>query len=249
MNHYIKRWYLTYQGFFPSSILIMVCFAAFVFGIVPLATKLMPMQEENQKLGSENVGLKAKLQLLNSLDEAELLAEFDETSAAVPGERLIPSILTTLDGVATKGNLAVNELTMGIVGGIATNSASRGPEDKKIGAVIVPFSASIVGTAEQQKQFLDDAISVRRLMRITGFKLSLNEQSALETRYEMEAFYAPFPKTIGSVSEKLTPLSSEETATLEKLKMLPIISQQSGLTGPLPEAKIGETVKEDPFSL
>lgn len=248
MEHQFKRMLTLYSGFIPGIIFFGISILAIVFAIVPLALAIPKTYEDNQQLSQENGSLRAKLKILDSLETESIVQEVNDTTAALPGERHVPSLLATVDATAAKNSLTLVTMSLGATGQIATAGAAKANEDKKLGAAVMPYTVTLQGTVDQQRQFLADIVAVRRLMRVKSFSLTLNAQAAIETQYQLESFYAPFPKTAGNIKQKLVALSTEEQSVLDRVKELPIIAQTLGGTTELPAPNVGIDLRPDPFS-
>ena len=239
-----KKLIKTYKTIIILSGVILISFLCFVVGIVPLAKKSYDLWQSMDALQKNITILSEKISILQSLDDVSLRSNLGSLTDAVPTESSLATIFTTLDGVSGNG-IIVKSFDQTKPGSISTGSAQKlNADSTKVGANILPFSVTVSGPIDQVQNFLTRISQVRRLFKIRGADLTFTTDG-VEARTELNAFYVPFPKSIGGVTSPITPLNDSEQASLAKVSALPLESSYAFVVG-TPSAETGG--KADPFS-
>ena len=212
-------------------------------GVVPLAQKTVSLWQEVTALSSDVTLLSGKASILQLVDEDELRTNVLTLATAVPPDKSLATILTTLDTVSGQSGVAMSDFSLTKPGSIATASAKRLTSDEaKIGANLLPFSVSGVGTFDKVRSFLASVTRVRRVFRIRAFQLT-NSGSLTNVHVDLDAIYLPYPTTVGSVTA-VSNMTAAEEKTISSVGSLPLASQtsQASASGSVPSGKT------DPFS-
>lgn len=223
----ITKFRRTYQSLIISIGVIVFVVIGFLGGIYPASQKVIHLLEQKKALGEERDKLKKKLAILDSLDEQALRADLTTVIAAVPSDKSIPSLFQTVEGLASEAGVALDSISISAVGSVSTQSASGTSSlEKQIGSHLLPFISSLTGGFENIQQFITRVPSVRRLVRIRTFAMSFpKDQQPLNISFEMDAFYEPFPTSLGTQSSPIFEITPKEEQVISTLSQFPIIGQ------------------------
>lgn len=242
MRKYYK-YFRFYKGFLVSGGVLLGAVLLSLFITLPLAQRTSSLFQETNTLSNEIKVLRQKDQLLQSVDETTLQNELASLVAAIPLDKSLPTIFTTLDGLTGKTGVAIDDVALASPGTISTPSAvqaGRGPNNE------VGFSASVKGSADQVLAFTETVHAIRRLFTIKAMDLGVNQNGTINITVGMTGYYLPLKK--GSSSEsQFSLLSQKEETLLRSVMSFPLLSEASTSAGtPIEPLFIG---KEDPFSL
>ena len=237
----------TYQNLIISGVILLFCCVGVLFGVVPAVSKVQSLVGDVQQASDENAALQKKLTVLNSLDETALRSQLSEVISAIPNDKSLPTVFSTLDGLAAQSGVSVSSVNISGDTALASSSAvTLTPEERQLGTRTIPFSVMIEGSLDAIQKFITLAPRVRRLLRTRTFAISFppdNRQIRIEL--EMDAFYEPLPSAIGAPSAAITPLSPVQQAVVTTLSQLPLANSAQIS---LPPPAVGAP-RSNPFSL
>lgn len=245
MQH-AKRILKVYQRVIFLGVVTVFAVIAIITGIVPLAKKVIGLADQVSIMQGDVQALTQKSAVLQGLDEAALRNELVSLSQAIPPDKSLPTVLSTLDGVAGQTGVTIVSFELQKPGSLATQSAAKlTAEETKLSAHILPFTVSVSGTYNQIRSFLSTIGSVRRYFRVNT--LDVNVSGAVTTaRLAINAFYVPYPTAVGAVNQPISPLSAAEQDTITKISNLPLLVQEGFAVGSASASPSGSRV--DPFS-
>lgn len=239
---YILR---TYQSIAISIAVLVFCISAVIGGVIPSVQKVRELFISVSALTKDNTMLKDKTALLDSYSEEDLKQKLVVVLSAVPGDKGLPGLFSTVEAVANTAGVKITDMTV-TGGSVASSSAGKqSASEKKVGSHIIPFTVSVIGTASSIQQFIMLAPTVRRLMRIRLFSILFSKSDAeLTVTLSMDAFYEPYVTPLGSTSSVLTALSTSELEFIDTLSTFPLVGQVSEAA---PATAVTEQ-KSNPFS-
>jgi Tfp pilus assembly protein PilO len=243
----LRHFRQTYQTMIIYIAVILGCGIGYTGGVYPAILKITDLFHEKQQLTQERDVLKDKVSILDSLDENTLRENLSIVLSAVPSDKSIQSLFQTIDGAAASVGIELSDINVAAVGSVSTQAAALGETsvEKHIGAHTVPFSAGVVGSFENIQKFITLAPAIRRLVRIRSFGLQFpKDTTPLRVSLDMDAFYEPFPNTLGVSAQPIFNLTQKELYVLQTIEQFPDYNA-SGLSG-LPTAQIMQ--KLNPFS-
>lgn len=241
----LSRVYRAYQNIVISGIIILFSIVGVIVGVVPATQKILNQFEASSVLAEELDTLQRKIDVLDSLDEEGLRQNLDTVLSAVPGDKSIPTVFNAVEGVAAKAGVTITDMTIAGVGNVSTQSGVQTALEKQLGTRVMPFSVTIQGPISAIQQFIVFTPQVRRLLRLRTFSMTFpKKEEALRVNLQMDAFYEPFPTSLGSVGTIITPLSEKDHALIERVSQFELIS---GVAAVLPPPSLGEG-KVNPFA-
>jgi len=245
----IRRIIRLYQSFIISGVIILFCLIALFVGIIPGSQKIVSMGKAVYEQTKTIQSLEEKINILNTLDEELLQSYVTSAITAVPADKSLGTIFSTIDGLTAQEGVAVEGVSLSSIGSIATESAQKlSTEEQKIGVNIVPFSIVVVGPIEQVRNVVDKAVKIRRLFRIRNFDLSFdNKSGTTRSTIQMDAYYVPFSKSLGKIRDALKPLSDEEIQIMSKISALPLVTREEQVSTESSQVQTGPR-SMDPFS-
>ncbi len=245
----IRRIIRLYQSFIISGVIILFCLIAFFVGIIPGFNKIFSMVKTVYEQTKTVQLLEEKINILNALDEQLLASYATAAISAVPADKSLGTIFSTIDGLTSQEGVAVSGISLSSIGSVATEAAKKlSQEEQKIGVNIVPFSIIVMGPIEQVRNVVEKAVKIRRLFRIRNFDLSFdNKSGTTKSTIQMDAYYVPVPKNMGKISDVLKPLSDDEIQVITKISALPLVTK-SVLIGTESAQVQTEPRSLDPFS-
>ncbi|MEK7141856.1 MAG: type 4a pilus biogenesis protein PilO [Patescibacteria group bacterium] len=245
MDRYIRRFLRIYQGFVISGVILLFGTLGLVFAVIP-GVRATGDLYDSLKAVERDVGvLKGKLALLVALNEEDIRDRLILLVSAVPQEKSVPTIFSTIEGLAQQSGVSIIDLSLTSPGTLASMSAAirASASEKKIGASTLPFVLTASGTYDQIRGFVGKINAIRRIFDVTNFDISISVTGLTQVRLSLTAFYQPLPTKVGSIQAQVTPLSQKEEAILVKIIQYPDVSQ--GFTESLTPLTGG---KRDPFA-
>jgi len=224
----IRRIIRLYQSFIISGVIILFCLIAVFIGIIPGSQKIFGMVKGVYEQTKTVQLLKEKINILNALDTELLQSYATAAISAVPADKSLGTIFSTIDGLTSQEGVAVGGISLSSIGSVATEAAQKlSKEEQQIGVNIVPFSIIVVGPIEQVRNVVEKAVKIRRLFRIRNFDLSFdNTSGTTKSTIQMDAYYVPFPKSLGKISDSLKALSDDEIQIINKISALPLVTRE-----------------------
>ncbi len=220
MERKIKRFIRMNKTLVIYTSLFLVGCAGLFIGLIPSIQKAIALYREVASLQTEVNKIQEKASMLSGIDQAGLENTVEQVLAAIPSDKSVTTLMATVEAVAGKSNLVVTDMSIEGIGSLASGSAKLAtkPEGNTL-TEIVTFQ----GELPQFRNFLADAIRVRRLMRIKSLELTaIPKSTMMNMKLAVEVFYSPLPASIGKATDSLPPLTPKELETLEKLDRYPI---------------------------
>ncbi len=252
MNSY-KKYIRKYQGLAISLGVIIVVVLCVFFGLLPAVTKIKEMRASVSDLSSQVSVLQQKAAILESIDEETYKNYLADLALAVPTDKSLTSLFSTIDGLSRETGVTLSDFTLSRPGTIATESAKRlSNDERKLGSSLLPFTLTVTGTYEQIRKFVEYAVSVRRFFRIRYFSISFDEKKeTISVHMGMDAYYAPLPTNLGSASQSVEGITQSDQSVIEKVMGMAVLGRENDR--PVQTDNWGTTVpaapREDPFSL
>jgi Tfp pilus assembly protein PilO len=211
--------------------------------ILVLKPKLTVIFKSRTKLIADKktlVNLTKKLATLEGLAKVEFTDKVNVALDVLPSDKDVPRNLSVLKKVALNNGLVATNIAISEVGEIATVSAKQ----KSVKGEILPFftlNVTVVGERELIKDFISQLESTAPLMRVKRVSIIQKKTDIPETILEIQAFFLPFPKTIGKPEQQLTAITSEEEKVFGAISGLSFFNNEENL----PNLPVG---KENLFS-
>ncbi|MBI3577587.1 type 4a pilus biogenesis protein PilO [Candidatus Gottesmanbacteria bacterium] len=222
----LKYIWRTYREIIVASFMCLVGFGTLVFGVLPTVKNTLASFDEIKTLSADVQTLSQKAATLDALPETTLRAQLAIIVSAIPTDKAIPSVFATVDRVAAAAGVQVVDMSVTQAGSLATSSAQKlSAEEKTLGASLLPLALSLRGSTEGLRAFISRIGSVRRLLRIRNFDISVIAPGNVQARLALDTFYVPLPTTIGKIEQPLTKLTKEQEDALTKLASFPWFSQ------------------------
>ena len=222
MDRAIRKFFRRYQTQVVYGVMVFVSVAALWYGLIPAWARVRQLFADRQTLISQIVQIQKKIAILEGLDEDALRSQLMALVSAVPADNAIPSVFSTIDGVAAESGITLESLVIQNPGSLATQSARRQTaEEQRFGANTLMFSAVAEGTLEQMRMFFERTVAVRRSLRVRYFDVALSAGNLANLRVGMDAFYVPIPTSLGEVLGSIEPLAPQEEETIRRLSAYP----------------------------
>lgn len=245
MFRYFRRFLRIYQGFVVSGVILLFGTVAILFAVVPGIRATRDVYESLRQLERETQALSSKRAFLESLNEEDLRVQVVELLLAVPQEKSVPSIFTTVEALADQTGVTIDDMSLMSPGSLATGSAARqSAAEKKIGTSTLPFVLTASGTYDQIRDFVARVNTIRRLFDVTSFDLSIRGTGTTQVRVSLTAFYQPLPTKVGSVQAPVAVLTKKEEDVWGAVSQYRDMSQSFGPT----LTPIFSEGKRDPFA-
>ena len=244
----IDKFFRTYQEFFVSGALIVIVIVGTIFGIFPMIQKILSIREDSVALSDSVQKLQSKETILENINDQTYQTELAALVSAVPTDKSLPTLFSTIDAVSASTGVIVAELSLDRPGTLASGSADKQTaEEKKIGTSLIPFSISVKGNYLQIHDFIAQVINIRRFFRVRNFNISFRDPDNITVRLGMDAFYAPLESIATTIESPIDPFSADEThiiTTIENMRQPGALS--STISEPTAQS---ESTRSDPFSL
>lgn len=221
----------------------LIVFLILIITISVLMPKVRTIADSRQQLLKDKkilADLTKKLAALEGLAQVEFSEKVDVALAVLPAEKDVPGNLSVIKNVALNNGLIVNNITIGEVGEIATvSSESKAKKD----AILPSFklNVSLTGGMEMIKNFISQIQSTAPLMAVESTSIAQKKTEIPETKMEIEAYFLPFPKTLGKPEQQLVAITSEEEKMFNRINEFTFFRSETSL----PNLPVG---KENLFS-
>ncbi len=247
----LKKFWKAYKEVVISVALMLGVLIGVIFGVYPVVLKILEMQNASAIISKNNRALQTKVALLESIDEETYKQYLRELAYAVPTDKSLSSLFSTIDGLSTLTGVLLSDFVLERPGSIASDSAKRQTgEEKKLGNNFLPFTLTVSGTYEQINAFVAESIRVRRFFRIRSFDITFSSSGTISTRMGMDAYYAPLPTQLGSAGKAIEQITEEDEKIISKISALPYVGGIPGEEiGPATGVEVIGPPREDPFSL
>ena len=225
-----------YSSVFGWAILCIASTSAIIFVGIPTITRTVSSYNQMKTLKEEVSMLRQKAAILRSLDDSVLSNSLENLFSAVPIDKSLPTIFTTVESLASQSNVGLTELSLSQAGAIASQSAQSATKSKDSKNVL-SFSAHITGSIDQVKTFLTTAPAIRRLIRVKELSVSFEDDTNAAAALTMESFYLPLGIPLALDSQALELLSEPEERLMSRVAAFPLIftafsaSTSSGVLG------------------
>jgi len=227
----------------PFLLPILIIFVILVVTIAVLKPKLEIISESRQQLIKDKktlASLTTKVATLEGLARVEFSEKVDVALAVLPAEKNVPGNLSTIKNVALNNGLIVNNITIGEIGEIAAVN----PTAKMAKNTILPsfkINVSLIGNIEMIRNFINQIQLTAPLMAVKNVSISQKKTEIPETRMTIEAYFLPFPKTLGKAEQQLVAITSGEEKIFNRLNDFTLFGSETSL----PNLPVG---KENLFS-
>lgn len=236
-----------YQTIIVSSAILVASLLSVFFIVIPVIRKTWSQFQTFGSLRIETSALEAKAAFLESLDPTTESLNVALLTGALPSDKSLASLFTVIEQLAISSGLQIADITISEVGAVTgQNQTKVTPEERKLGSNIIPFVMTADGSLAQVQTFLEDAATTLRLVRVRSMIATFKSETLVTARIEMDAFYASLPTALGSVTQKLAPLSDKETELLARLTSFTSLNGEEAVTAVAPSE--GGVVKANPFA-
>jgi len=199
----------------PGAILVLILITT-VFVLKPRISSII--ESRNQLLADKKMltSLTAKLAALEGLAKVEFSDKVDVALNVLPSDKDVSRNLSVIKKIALNNSLIISDISISDIGELATASSKQ----KIAKGEVLPFftlDMTVIGGRELIKSFIEQIESTAPLMKNRSLSISQKKEGLTETSLEIQAFFLPFPKTIGKPEQQLVPIASEEEKTFEKI--------------------------------
>jgi Tfp pilus assembly protein PilO len=190
-----------------------------IFSLTILRPKLEIIFKTSSQLNANKKTLTAltkKLATLEGLAKVELTDKTNLALDVLPAEKDVAGSLFSIKKIAYNNGLIVGDISISEVGELATVSAKQKASKNEI---IPSFKVNVhlVGEVEKIKNFVSNLESNTPLMRISQISLNTKKDLGQEAIIYLDAFFLPFPASIGKSEQPLTAITAEEEKVFVKI--------------------------------
>ena len=224
--------------FLGGMLIVIVSF----FVVIPKAREIPATRQTINEQEIRLVSLGKKRKLLESVESGSTKKYLDDANLALPSDKDVPSIITTLENTALSSGVTLDSLDLS-PGVVSTESGTKENQgESRKGANLVTVSAVIRGSTEQFRDFVTKLHIVKRIFDIQSIKLSYfpDQKDILQGNFSLTTYYLSPITQIGGVETELPPISQEEQSLFAKLATYPDFTQ-------IVEATTGGTISNEPL--
>jgi len=190
-----------------------------VFSLAILKPKLEIIFKTSSQLSANKkilTALTKKLATLEGLAKVELTDKTNLALDVLPAEKEIAGSLFSIKKVAYNSGLVVGDISISEIGELATVSA-RQKVNKNETIPSFKISLHLFGEVEKVKNFISSLESNTPLMRISQISLNTKKDSPQEATIDLDAFFLPFPVSIGKSEQPLVAITPEEEKVFTRI--------------------------------
>jgi len=229
-----------FKPFLIPGIIVLLILMMTVFVLRPKVILILKARNQLMTDKKTLMSLTQKLATLEGLAKVEFADKVDVALDVLPSEKDVPNNLFVLKKIALDNGLIVSNIVVSDLGEIATVSS----EQKTSKGEIIPFftlNITVIGESSLIKNFISQIESTAPLMRVKRVSAMRKRTDIPEISLEIQAFFLPFPKTIGKPEQQLVAINSEEEKIFELISSFNFLSNEEDL----PNLPVG---KENLFS-
>src|SRR5438552_1617774 len=97
----VRKLLHTYQNIIITAVMVIGVIIGVIWGIIPTVEKILTLRGESTTLVKQDGLLRAKVNTLDSSDEDTFKKYLAELSTAVPPDKSLTSVFSTIDGLGT----------------------------------------------------------------------------------------------------------------------------------------------------
>lgn len=210
---------INFKDIQPFLLPFLVIILIFTFSFVFLKPEFNAVLGINRKLINDKktlANLTNKLNSLQGLAKAELTDKANLSLDVLPAEKDVPRNLFTIKKLAYNNGLTITNINIAEVGEISTPSAKQQLNKNEI-LPSLAISVAINGNIEQIKNFIAQLELTSPLMKANNVFMTHKMGSSAETIINLQAFFLPFPQSIGKTEQPLSIITSEEEKVFTKI--------------------------------
>lgn len=200
--------------------------------LVPLFSQAIRLRQELSQEEKTVSLLKEKVSLLSGIEQGTFPADFEKISQALPNDKDIFSLLGAIEGAGASSGVSLE--TFNLKPG-ESSTAELG------------FNLTVLGKAEQVKDFLANLGKARRLISLKKANLKFKE-GLVEASIEGLVFYSPLPSKIGDIPSSLPVFSQNEKKVLDEVSSFLIFSETSITSSSSTSILAAPSARQTPFS-
>jgi len=217
----IRRFIRLHKHLALYGAVFIVTLIALIVGLIPAISKSVKLVSDLRTMQDDINRIQTKVSMLQNLNQQELEKYASDMLAAVPADRSLTTLLSTIDSLAVKHNLFISDMS---IEGVTSLASRSGAVAIKAEGNSLIETISLQGELLNLRNFLSDCIRVRRLMRVKDLVLtSMPKSNLITAKLTVEVFYLPFPQTIGKISDVIEPFSQKEMTTLATIQSFPML--------------------------
>ncbi|HUS52059.1 MAG TPA: type 4a pilus biogenesis protein PilO [Candidatus Bathyarchaeia archaeon] len=183
-----------------------------VFFLVPNISQIIKNRQELAQEKERLASLTQKLADLEGLDEVELSTRADLVLKALPVEKDVPLILTTLSGLGEETGVVLTKISA-TPGELSTAAAQK--KESKTNSL--DFEITISGTLGSITNFLDRLVSTLPVIQVNSVSLGADDPEA-GVEISLDAYFFPLPETLGAVEKPIVKISTDEEIAYKKIE-------------------------------
>ena len=226
MFRYLRRFLRIYQGFVVSGAILLFGTVAFAFAVLPGIRATRDLYENLKDIKKEVQALSGKLTFLQSVSEDDIRDRLMIMLSAVPAEKSVPTIFSTVEGFAKQTGVSIAEMSLLSPGSLSTGAATRqSAAEKKIGASTLPFTLNASGTYDEIRAFVGQINKIRRIFDVTSFDISTTSTGDTTVRLSLTVFYQSIEEKVGSIKSPVVALTTKEEEVFMKVSQYPDVSR------------------------
>lgn len=202
----LKKIYITYRLVVFPVVTAFSCLILIIFVIYPQASSLIGNYQTEEKFQDDFRNIKAKAQILESLDKTDLNRKLELALNVYPTDYDYADVIGVLQGVIGKLGFDLVSLQ---VGGTAKQAKDSSAYQIKV---------EITGPKVMLQDLIKNIESYPRIMKVNGINVSSTGGSDdVSVNLDIMVYYQPLPKTAGNEDSSLPAISEEEEAILTAL--------------------------------
>ena len=198
----------------------------FVFG--PVVSKLRTRLTAKNRLSKEYDNLSTKLEILEGIDSIQVEERVKKMEEVFPSKKPVVQLMGSLNQLASEYNLSFGGITLR-PGSLSQEQINK--KSSKNAKSILPnelsdlkFGFQVAGGFDSIADFMNQIENLAPLMKIESLALSIKtdpffqaDSLSVVADIEVIAYYQSPPKTLGSVSKKVSLLSREDEVVLNRM--------------------------------
>ena len=209
---------------------IFVSLLILILVVWPKLSEALRLRASNVELSSRVGVLSTKVQLLSSLDKAQLDSQLGASEQILPSDKAVFPFVREVELAAVRTGVLLNKVDA-TPGSLSGDSGEVTPKAGVVSDPAPKIQVKISMTSDYRSllNFLSSMYSISRVVGIRDFTISSSSVSgqdslALRTSLVIDAYWKSLPSKLGSIESPIENLSAQELEILARVKAAEVSS-------------------------
>lgn len=201
----IKEIYYKYKIFLIPTAVGIICIGILILVVMPQTLDYFKERVKIEELFNKIEILNKKTEELKTIDEEAMKKDLVVALTVLPTEKEVPQAMSVLQGLINRSNLILKSTTYSSA---SKNSGKNG----------FTFTVSVIGSLSSIKNFMSELQNAARIFKVESATLNFQGTGSLvEATIPLTVFYEPVPKTLITIDQPVSKISSSDEELITNL--------------------------------